>query len=46
VTFAAEGIAEYRTEAQRRELLPKVAAGRLRLRWASPNRTPAPISPA
>jgi alkylation response protein AidB-like acyl-CoA dehydrogenase len=30
VTFAAKGIAEYGSEAQRRELLPRVAAGTLR----------------
>src|SRR5579871_6603921 len=30
VTFAAKGIAEHGTEAQRRELLPEVAAGRMR----------------
>jgi alkylation response protein AidB-like acyl-CoA dehydrogenase len=30
VTFAAKGIAEYGTEAQRRDLLPRVAAGTLR----------------
>ena len=30
VTFAAKGIVEYGSESQRRELLPKVAAGQLR----------------